>query len=289
MDKIRTLVTGFLTGVTDAVPGVSGATILLLFGIYESVIEQAAGLIKQTPSEIIASISSGEVKITNKTAFLNLSVLGCGIISGVLVMTLAVDMLLNYIPGIVFGFFCGVILGSGVVIFIRDIGEINIKIISAIVSGVLISASISLFSVSLGRSIPVLLFTGGIATFGMVLPGISGSFILLIMGQYEYIVGLVSKAVRGNLSGSETVALLAVIAGGITGITVNVVLINSQINKSKSTVLGFMTGLVFGGTVAPVREVSMLDSPNLTVVVLVGIVGIITVLSIFVLSKRVGS
>jgi putative membrane protein len=273
--------------VTDAVPGVSGATMLLLFGIYESVIEQAAGIIKQTPAEIIDSIINIKLKITNEQEFLNLTVLGLGIISGALLMTLTVNKLLNHIPGIVFGFFCGIILGSGVVIFIRDIEQTNIQIISAIATGVLISASISLFSVSLGRSIPILIFTGGIATFGMVLPGISGSFILLIMGQYEYIVGLVSKAVSRNISDSEAVALLAVITGGIIGILINIVLINSQINKNKSSVIGFMTGLVFGGAVAPIREISMLDSPNLTFVIPVGVIGVITVLSIFVLSKRV--
>lgn len=266
MRDLRKVIIGFLTGITDAVPGVSGATILLLFGIYEDTIKEASTVLYGTTGEFLKCVRKGELSISNTSSIRHLLLVGTGILFGALSMALLVDRLLKTNPNVIFGFFAGVILASGIVILYRDVGskvsDYNIQKSVLILVGVVISVLISIVSISLGNSIPVLLFSGAIATFGMVLPGVSGSFILLIIGQYEYSIALISELVGRTISESEIISLATLMAGGIIGVIINVSIISSQIDKNKDYIIALMSGLVIGGISAPIREIYSVDNPE---------------------------
>lgn len=266
MRDLRKVIIGFLTGITDAVPGVSGATILLLFGIYEDTIKEASTVLYGTTREFLKCVRKGELSISNTSSIRHLLLVGTGILFGALSMALLVDRLLKTNPNVIFGFFAGVILASGIVILYRDVGskvsDYNIQKSVLILVGVVISVLISIVSISLGNSIPVLLFSGAIATFGMVLPGVSGSFILLIIGQYEYSIALISELVGRTISESEIISLATLMAGGIIGVIINVSIISSQIDKNKDYIIALMSGLVIGGISAPIREIYSVDNPE---------------------------
>lgn len=282
MRDLRKVIVGFLTGITDAVPGVSGATVLLLFGIYEDTIKKASTVLYGTTGDFLRNAIKGELTISNTDSIRHLLLLSTGIFFGALGMTLLVDRLLKTNPSPIFGFFAGIILGSGIVILYRDVGskvsDYSIQKSVLILVGVIISILISIVSIGLGNSIPVLIFSGAIATFGMVLPGVSGSFILLVIGQYEYSIGLISKLIGRTISKSETVSLASLIAGGIIGIIINISIISSQIDKNRDYIIALMGGLVIGGISAPIREIYSLDSPEFFLSSISFIIGVLIVI-----------
>ncbi len=173
---------GVAMGAADAVPGVSGGTIAFISGIYE---------------ELISTISNINVKLF-KTLFqkgikpfwkdLNgnflVALLGGIVVSFVSFMKLA-KYLLEYHPVLIWSFFFGLIIAS--IYFVgKQITKWNIVTIVALVLGTLIAFYISTLPSMENNESPYFLFiAGAIAICAMILPGISGSFILIILGAYK--------------------------------------------------------------------------------------------------------
>lgn len=173
---------GVAMGAADAVPGVSGGTIAFISGIYE---------------ELISTISNINLKLF-KTLFqkgikpfwkdLNgnflVALLGGIVVSFVSFMKLA-KYLLEYHPVLIWSFFFGLIIAS--IYFVgKQITKWNIGTIVALVLGTLIAFYISTLPSMENNESPYFLFiAGAIAICAMILPGISGSFILIILGAYK--------------------------------------------------------------------------------------------------------
>lgn len=258
MSKLKLLVIGFLTGIVDAVPGVSGATTLLVFGVYERTVSYASTVIyDQIPKSFsnVFRLKSPENKLEfNKIAYL--SVLLTGILIGLVSSFVVFDRLLHISPSSVYGLFTGLILGSSYIILNRNDEIKNRDNVKWMILGISISAIIVLLSFTTGDSMLVLFLSGFIASFGMLLPGLSGSFLLLILGKYSFVSGLIASLVDNPTAVLSNAGLQISImgVGGVFGILVNLRLVSYLMDSNRETTLSAILGLVVGGLLAPVNE-----------------------------------
>ena len=260
MKNLKLLLFGFITGLTDAIPGVSGATVLLLFGIYDDTVEYASSLVYNQIPSVLKDVLKREFESLSENIkrgqVLFLVLLFIGISFGLVSSLLVAERLLNYIPSIVYGFFFGLISISAVIIWVRDIEPQSRSGYLLLTTGIFISVAVVFSSVVTGNSIPVLFVSGFIATFGMLLPGLSGSFLLLVIGKYSFLVQLVGNFARDpvqtlNQSGPSVITLGI---GALLGVLFNLKIVSYFIDKNRQAVLVLILGLVIGGTIAPVRE-----------------------------------
>ncbi len=181
---------GACMGAADVIPGVSGGTIAFIMGIYEELLNS----IKSINGEAFRLFFSGKFvafwKHINGTF---LASLFAGILISVFSLARLMKYLLEFHPIPLWSFFFGLILASAVYI-LKGLDKWNIQNIISLLAGVATGAFICLASP--GQTPDELWFiflSGAIAICAMILPGISGSFILLLLGKYEFVMSAVSS------------------------------------------------------------------------------------------------
>lgn len=178
-------VKGVSMGGADVIPGVSGGTIAFITGIYDELINS------------IKSINWGVVKlvfqfkIADAWKAINGNFLIC-ILGGMATSLLSLSKLMTYLldtcPIQVWSFFFGLILVSAPLIF-RDIKKWNVGAVISGFVGIIVAYWISIVSpTETPTNLPFIFFCGALAICAMILPGISGAFILLLIGKYEYMI-----------------------------------------------------------------------------------------------------
>lgn len=180
---------GICMGAADVIPGVSGGTIAFLMGIYQELLDS----IKSVDAEAFALLLKGKIvafwKHVNGTFLVSLFV---GILISVFSLARLMEYLLEYHPIPLWSFFFGLILASAIHI-LKGLDKWNLRNILALLSGVAVAAYICLASpAQTPDALWFVFLSGAIAICAMILPGISGSFILLLMGKYEFIMSAVT-------------------------------------------------------------------------------------------------
>lgn len=176
-------------GAADIVPGVSGGSIALITGIYEKLLDSIKSIDKTALGLLFSGKFSSFWHHINGTFLLTL-------LSGILFSIFTLSKLIAYLmenhPIPLWAFFCGLIIISAIII-LRDISRWRLSVLIAIVAGIVIAYGITtLPPTSTPDSIWFTFVAGAIAICAMILPGVSGSFILLMLGQYERILAAVS-------------------------------------------------------------------------------------------------
>ncbi len=181
---------GACMGAADVIPGVSGGTIAFIMGIYGELLNS----IKSINGEAFRLFFSGKFvafwKHINGTF---LASLFAGILISVFSLARLMKYLLEFHPILLWSFFFGLILASAVYI-LKGLDKWNVQNIISLLAGVATGAFICL--ASSGQTPDELWFiflSGAIAICAMILPGISGSFILLLLGKYEFVMSAVSS------------------------------------------------------------------------------------------------
>ncbi len=187
ISRLKLVVKGFCVGSADVVPGVSGGTMAFILGIYPQLINA----IKSFDSEWLRMILSINLKgIINRPHFDFLIPLGIGIVAALLFFTRIISLpnLIRTQPEIIYGLFFGLVLGSIVLLF-RHLGmHLLLKRVLFLVLGILFGGFVvTLVPASTPDASWFIFLCGAIAISAMILPGISGSFILLMMKKYAYI------------------------------------------------------------------------------------------------------
>ena len=193
---------GACMGAADVIPGVSGGTIAFIMGIYDEFV----GSIASINSEAVRLLFKGRFKEFWKHIngnFLLALILGIGIS----VVTLAglMQMLLRDFPIQTWAFFFGLIVASSIFI-LRGISGWRWREAAFLVSGCALGIIVCTLSPThTPESLWFIFLSGSIAICAMILPGISGSFILLILGKYQYIMESISSCISnvGALWGSS--------------------------------------------------------------------------------------
>lgn len=179
---------GIGMGAADIVPGVSGGTIALITGIYEELISS----IKNINPRLIKTLFKKGVKEfwieLNGTFFI---ILLSGIATSVILLAQIIVFLLDSHEFKIWGFFFGLIIASAYII-LKDIKTLDINKVCIVILGIAIAASVVLSdTTTLPNTDIYIFFTGSIAITAMILPGISGSFILLLLSKYEFIINAI--------------------------------------------------------------------------------------------------
>lgn len=239
-------------GLADLVPGVSGGTIALISGIYEEFIESLHGL---HPKLFRVLTKKGVVAFWKacNCAFL-LSVF-LGIISSIILFSSLIGQLLEFYPILLFSFFMGILVAS-IIVLRKRVSQWNSSNFGFLFVGFVISFLITQLTPSAGAIESEYFFLCGfIAISAMILPGLSGAYILLVMGAYSSILNLVKETKntlldRGAYSGAEVLDIYGQLLLFIVGIVVGLLtfsrilrwLLKRYYNQTIAVLIGLMIG-----------------------------------------------
>lgn len=228
-------VKGIGMGAADVIPGVSGGTIAFLTGIYEELINS----IKSVNTQAFRLLFTGRIKMfwnhINGTFLVSL-------ILGIAISFLSLARLMQYLmanePIPLWSFFFGLIIASAILI-LKDIDLTKVKNATALLLGTAAGATICLVSpTETPDQLWFIFICGAIAICAMILPGISGSFILLLLGKYEYML----KA----LTDFNLTAILVFVAGAAIGIVSFSHFLSWLLRKYHTATISALAGIMIG-------------------------------------------
>lgn len=229
------VVRGCLMGAADIVPGVSGGTMALITGIYERLLS-ALGHIPDASVSLVRERSFSRAWQVMDAGFLML--LLAGILFSVVTLAHGIGTLLDAHPMLVRGFFSGLIIGA-VIHVGRQVPRWSLAPVLGLGLGCIAAWSIAQLTPATLALTPMIAFAAGfVAISAMVLPGISGSFILLLLGLYEPILAAIRE---------PALAVLAVFAGGCAlGLVAMARLVAATLSRFPSVTLAVLTGFMVG-------------------------------------------
>ena len=234
-DYVMLALKGMAMGAADVVPGVSGGTIAFIVGIYDELINS----IKSINAHSLKLLFTGKIPSFWKAIngnFLFSILLGIGI--SVFSLAELITWLLVTHPIMVWAFFFGLVLASTWFVS-KDIKEWNVKTVASFIVGAAVAYYITVATPTETPSNLLFIFLCGvIAICAMILPGISGSFILVLLGKYFYIMDAVK--------GLKFEVLLVFAAGALIGITSFSRVLSFALARFRHSILALFTGFMLG-------------------------------------------
>jgi len=228
-------------GIAEAIPGVSGGTIAFITGIYERLLAAIGGILGP---EVIGTWRREGFAAAWKAADGGFVLqLGIGMVTGLGIAVVAITELLAMYPPVVWAFFFGLIIASAVYIG-RQITNWNVMAIALLIIGTVLAFWLTTINPMAGSDNPLLVFlAGAIAISALILPGISGSFILLLLGMYTVIF----TAVRNIAEGSGALITIGVFAlGCLVGLAVFSRVITYTFKTFPNQTMALLTGFMLG-------------------------------------------
>jgi putative membrane protein len=278
---LANLVRGFLIGTAEVIPGVSGGTIALIVGIYERIIASAAALAGAIGDLLRLRIKSIPSRLKGVDFRLLVPVL-VGMFAAIFAGAAMLEPLLESQPEIMRGLFFGMILVSLIVPYRMAASHWNLS--DYLLGGVAAAISFGLLSLPGSEvtqpSYLIVFLAAAVAVCALVLPGVSGSFLLLVMGFYAPTIAAVNDR--------DPVYLGIFVLGAVFGLAIFAKGLNYLLTSRRRATLVVMTGLMLGSLRAiwPWQlEGGGLESPTsagpaLAIVAGVAVVGLIMVLEI---------
>lgn len=281
---------GMSMGAADVVPGVSGGTIAFIVGIYDELLDS----IKSINGASLKMFFSGKWKTFWKMIngnFLFFLILGIGI--SIFSLARLVTWLLTFYPILVWAFFFGLVLASTWFVG-KDIKEWNWKTVLGFMGGTALAYYITIATpTETPTNLLFIFLCGAIAICAMILPGISGSFILVLLGKYYYIMDAIKTL--------NIIVLLVFAIGICVGITSFSRILSYALKHFRNITLSVLTGFMLGslnkvwpwketvetfvdsdGVEKPLMEMNVLPNAYISEVVILMIVGF---LLIYILEK----
>ncbi|WP_367176317.1 DUF368 domain-containing protein [Haloarcula rubripromontorii] len=274
-ESMHIFLIGLLMGTADGIPGVSGGTIALLTGIYERLLAAIAAVTPSLVGNGVRAVSPlhGGISPTQIARVFDevdgwflLTLLG-GISTAIILVGQAVEWANEHTPVLLFGVFFGFIGASAVILLraaaIRTLPEVVAAIVGTVAAFVISGQSQALLETG---SFPVLFVAGAIAISAMILPGLSGSLLLVILGQYTYMYtklgdfldGIGTAVTTGSLdtlvNASDEVAIF--ILGGLVGLLSVARIIRRALDAYHEITYAFLISLVLGALRAPVTTLN---------------------------------
>lgn len=274
-ELMRIYIIGIFMGTADAVPGVSGGTIALIAGIYDRLIDAVTSITFSRLVDVLGAVlpfgdgmsADGSLENLERIDACFLIVLVAGIGTAVVLVGQVVEYVKVHAPVLLFGFFFGLIGASAIVLW----GAITIHSVRQALAGVtgftvafVLSGEVHLLES--GGGFIVIFVAGAIAVSAMILPGISGSLLLVILGQYtrmydnlgNFIDGLVSVITGGafDVIVSPGQKVMTFLVGGIVGLFTISRVVQRMLDVYQEATLAFLVAMVVGALRAPITELS---------------------------------
>jgi putative membrane protein len=230
---------GVCMGSADVIPGVSGGTIALITGIYEDLI----AALKSIDINVVQRILRLDIKgALANIHFRFLLFLFSGIIAAVLSLARLMNYLLHHHPVPTWSLFFGLIAASTLVVGkqVRNwLGNAGICFIVGILAA---SAIVNLIPITTPETPWFIFLCGLVAICAMILPGISGAFILLILGKYEFI----TATLKNPFLPQNLIVIMVFCSGCVIGLAGFSRVLNYLLGKFHNLTLAFLAGLITG-------------------------------------------
>ncbi len=237
---------GIGMGAADVVPGVSGGTIAFIVGIYDELIDS----IKSINMHSLKLLFTGKIAAFWKAINANFLL---SLLFGIAISILSLAKLITYLlvnePVLVWAFFFGLVLASTWFVS-KDIKEWSWKTILGFIAGAVVAYYITIATpAETSTNLLFIFLCGAIAICAMILPGISGSFILVLLGKYFYIMEAVNKL--------DFIVLGVFAFGALLGITSFSRVLSYALKHFRNITLSVLTGFMLGSLnkVWPWKEV----------------------------------
>ncbi|WP_321346402.1 DUF368 domain-containing protein [uncultured Draconibacterium sp.] len=246
-DYFTLVLKGMGMGAADVVPGVSGGTIAFITGIYEELINSIKS-INLTAIKLLLSFKIAEFWKAINGTFLISVFIGVGI--SVFSLAKGLEYLLHHYPILVWSFFFGLIVASAIYVA-RSIKRWKADTVIGGLAGIVIAYLITVITpAEANTSYWFIFLSGAIAICAMILPGISGSFILVLLGMYKFILSAVGDM---NIA-----VILTFLVGAAVGIIAFSNVLSWLLKKYHNTTIAVLAGFMVGSLnkVWPWKEVT---------------------------------
>lgn len=245
-EELTILLKGILMGSADIIPGVSGGTIALIVGIYERLVNS----LKDIPKFLIPL---GKWKLKEawqefwKIDFALFIPLGLGISSAFLAGSYVITFLMEDYPAYIYAFFFGLILASVRVVHRRIKDHKIFDMIHALAGLILAFWIVGLPVLKITPSYWFIFLCGMIAICAMLLPGISGAFMMLMLGQYKFMLDALHQVRLGYVFSFAAGAVISLIGSSWV--------LSYLLKKHHGKTMYFLTGLMIGALRQPFENV----------------------------------
>ena len=233
--KIDLYIKGVFMGIAEIIPGVSGGTIAFITGIYEELIDSIKSVNARSIKLLINLKLSLFWKHINGTFLLTLLL---GMLTSILALSRIIVFLIDEHPFKIWGFFFGLIIASAIVIFYQ-IETVSIRVFLASTAGLIVASYIALEAPSTTPNTNLFIFLcGAIAISALILPGISGSFILVFLSKYEFILN--------SLNNFDVAVISIFISGCVVGLVTFSRVFSYLFKKYNDIVVSVLIGFLLG-------------------------------------------
>lgn len=240
---------GLFMGSADIIPGISGGTIALITGIYERLVHS----IGKINFKFIKPLFKGDFSKFKKTFLDEIDFqlfipLLLGIAIAMLTLSKVIGFLLDEYTAFTFAFFLGLILASSYVLYTQVVHFSPKIILVSIIGFILAYIFVGLNPIAANHTLPIIFFSGMIAICAMILPGISGAFILLLLGQYHYMLNALN-----SLNWTEIITFCV---GALIGILGFSKLLDYLLKNYEEITLALLIGVMVGTLRLPVDQIA---------------------------------
>lgn len=275
---------GFAMGCADVVPGVSGGTMAFILGIYEELIDSIRAFTMPDNIKMLLGFEFKKAFMVMPWRFL--LAVALGILTAIVSMAKMLEWALHNYPEFVWAFFFGLVIASIITVRTR-VKQWSIPVLVSLVVGTIVAFLIVTLVPLQTPDAPWFLFlSGAIAICAMILPGISGSFLLVILGKYQFILAAVNNR--------DILTLFWVAAGAGIGIVSFAQVVGWLFKRYHDLTISFLIGLMIGslwkiwpwkvvletytkpdGEIIPLVEQNVLPALNgdLFIAIIFGIIG----------------
>jgi len=270
-EKLILMLKGMIIGIANIIPGVSGGTLMITLGIYEQLIDTISHFFRNFKKNLMFIIP-----------------IGIGMVLSVLILSKVISVCLEKFPFPTTFFFIGLILGGIPLLWKRSSGgryKVSNWLVFGITFGIILlftflksgDYAVNLSEVN-GPGMIKLVIVGMISAATMVIPGISGSFVLMLLGYYEPIVNTIRDLTNFDLLGHNIMVLAPFGIGIIVGIVLVAKLIEFLLKKYPTKtyygVLGFVIASIIS-IIVPVVQNSVSIVEIIISIILLGVGGVI--------------
>ncbi len=288
MKKLADLIRGFVMGVAEIVPGVSGSTLALAMGIYDDFIGLLYSVAEFAKTLVKFVIRKSSLQVLRKSFYDIKFAFGIPLVIG---MGIAIALLAGLLSHLletnkpeVYAFFFGDMIVFRMCIYIylpyKELTKFGFREFLIIVVTFTLSFIIfSLNSVAFTELPSPIYFLGAgmLAISAMVLPGVSGSFIMVLLGVYDFVLGFIRKVMTFEISQAELIALVFFTLGVVFGFLLFVRLLKYTLNHYSNIVFAFLVGIM----IASLKVLWPFENTNsspLALILLIAIGGSVTFL-----------
>jgi putative membrane protein len=236
LDYAGLVARGFAMGASDIVPGVSGGTMALILGIYEELIGSIKAVLNR---EAIALALRFKIKrALDLIPWKFLASVAAGIFLAVFSMSFLLEWVLEHYPSLLWAFFFGLVAASVLTVSRRIKVWNHVPAIGIVIGAAGAYLLVGLVPVETPDTWWFFVLSGAVAICAMVLPGVSGSFMLVLLGKYERILSAVTEGEIGTL--------LLVIAGAAVGIVTVAQLLSWLFKRYHDGTIAVLAGMLLG-------------------------------------------